>query len=254
MSVDHQKNIIEIKNISFSYGDVLVLKDVSLSVHQGDYLGIIGPNGSGKSTLLRLMLGLIRPTSGEIRLFGEPINKFKNWSKIGYVPQKAINFDSLFPATVSEVVEMGRYGRLGLFRRFGENDKKVVEKVLQQVEMYDFKDRLIGDLSSGQQQRVFIARALAAEPEVIFLDEPTVGIDVKTQENFYSLLKKLNHELNITLILVSHDLEVITKEATEMACVNQNLVYHSDPEACLLPENVHGLYGKNSGIVVHHHE
>ena len=253
MSVDHNKNIIEIKNVSFSYNKTLVLKEVNLNIHQGDYLGIIGPNGSGKTTLLKIMLGILKPTKGEVKLFGQTMTKFKDWYKIGYVPQKAINFDLLFPATVYEVVAMGRYGKKGLLKNLNKEDADIIKESLCKVEMLNFKDRQIGDLSSGQQQRVFIARALAAEPEVIFLDEPTVGVDVKTQEQFYALLKKLNLNFGITLIMVSHDLDVVAKEVTELACINQNLTYHKDPKACIMGEHIHKLYGENTEVVSHQH-
>lgn len=255
MPVDHTKNIIEVDNVSFSYGDSLVLKNITLTIHQGDYLGIIGPNGSGKSTLLKLMVGLLKPNSGEIKLFGQNINNFKDWHKIGYVSQKAVGFDQLFPATIKEVVEMGRYGKKGLIKHLNKKDDEIIKKSLEQVEMWNYKDRLIGDLSGGQQQRVFIARALAAEPEVIFLDEPTVGVDIKTQEQFYALLKKLNRELNLTLIMISHDLEVMTKETTELACVNQSLIYHDDPASCIRGNYIEKLYGdeKNLNIISHKH-
>lgn len=253
MSVDHAKNIIEVRDLSFAYGNTPVLKSITLTVHQGDYLGIIGPNGSGKTTLLKVMLGLLAPTSGTVKLFGCEHYCFKEWSKIGYVPQKAINFDPLFPATVHEVVAMGRYGKKGLLRRINKDDETIIEKSLRQVEMFDYKNRLIGDLSSGQQQRVFIARALAGEPEVIFLDEPTVGVDVKTQEQFYVLLKKLNQELGITLILVSHDIDVIASEVTELACINQTLIYHGEPKEFIKGDYLQKLYGKNIRQILHDH-
>ncbi|MCX6779607.1 MAG: metal ABC transporter ATP-binding protein [Candidatus Magasanikbacteria bacterium] len=201
------------------------------------------------------MVGLLKPTSGEIKLFGQNLNNFKDWHKLGYVSQKAVNFDFLFPATVKEVVEMGRYGSKGLFKNLNKKDDGIVERSLNQVEMWNFKDRLIGDLSGGQQQRVFIARALAAEPEVIFLDEPTVGVDAKTQEQFYALLKKLNRELNLTLVMISHDIEIMTKETTELACVNQSLIYHDDPANCIRNNYIEQLYGeKNSvNVIAHKH-
>ncbi len=254
MPVDHTKNIIEVKNVSFSYGNTTVLKNITLTIHQGDYLGIIGPNGSGKSTLLKLMVGLLKPTQGEIKLFGQTLNNFKDWHKLGYVSQKVVNFDYLFPATVQEVVEMGRYGSKGLFKNINKKDNEIVERSLQQVEMWNFRDRLIGDLSGGQQQRVFIARALAAEPEVIFLDEPTVGVDAKTQEQFYTLLKKLNRELNLTLVMISHDLEVMTKETTELACVNQSLIYHDNPANCIRGNYIEKLYGEDKCINITSHK
>ncbi len=253
MSVDHNKNIIEVEHVSFGYDRAPVLTDITLTIHQGDYVGIIGPNGSGKTTLLKVMVGLIKPTQGTVRLFGNPHPTFKDWSKLGYVPQKAINFDPLFPVTVSEVVAMGRFARKGVLKSLDETDQAIIERSLKQVEMHDYKNRLIGDLSSGQQQRVFIARALAGEPEVIFLDEPTVGVDVKTQEQFYMLLRKLNQELGLTLVLVSHDIDVIAGEATELACINQTLVYHGEPAEFVKGDYLQKLYGKNIRQILHDH-
>lgn len=253
MSVDHTKNIIEVQNVSFSYGQTEVLENISLTIHRGDYLGIIGPNGSGKTTLLKVMLGLLKPTAGTIKFFGSDRLGFKDLSRVGYVPQKAINFDSMFPATVREVVSMGRYGKLGLFHGLKPADKMIVDRSLKQVEMFDLQARQVSDLSSGQQQRVFIARALAGEPEVIFLDEPTVGVDVKSQEQFYLLLKKLNQELGITLILVSHDIDVVANEVTELACINHTLVYHGMPDEFVKGDYLQKLYGKNIRQILHDH-
>jgi zinc transport system ATP-binding protein len=253
MSVNHQKNIIEIKDVSFSYGNVEVLKNITLDIHQGDYISLIGPNGSGKTTLLKIMLGLIKPRSGQVKLFGQTLRDFNDWSKLGYVPQKAINFDPLFPATVREVVAMGRFGKKGLLKWLNKNDQSFIDDALSNVEMTQYADRLIGNLSSGQQQRVFIARALAGEPEVIFLEEPTVGVDIKTQDEFYSLLTHLNKKLNITLILVSHDVDVVSNEVTEIACLNQTLVYHGDPKKFMKSDYVENFYGKHACSVSHHH-
>jgi zinc transport system ATP-binding protein len=227
---DHTKNIIELRGVSFGYTDEPVLENISLKIHQGDYLGVVGPNGGGKTTMLKIMLGLLKPRSGEVSLFGQPINKFKDWWRIGYVPQKAVNFDVRFPATVLEIVLMGRFGKRGLLRRMTKEDKDKALWSLEQVGMQEYKDRLIGDLSAGQQQRVFIARALAGEPEVIFLDEPTAGVDIESQEKFYILLRKLNTDLNLTLVLISHDIGIIASEATEMAHVNRKLTYHGSAE------------------------
>lgn len=220
MQVNHDENIVEVNNLSFGYGDRLVLKDINLNIHRGDYLGLVGPNGGGKTTLVKLILGLIPSQSGEIRM---------NTKSVGYVAQKATNIDSLFPVTAREVVAMG-------------NNEERANKALDEVGLLDLSDRLIGDLSGGQQQRVFIARALAQEAEVIFLDEPTSGVDLESQEQFYNLLSKLNHDLGITLILISHDIEVITEEVTELACINQTMTYHGSPKEFL-----------NDSKVIHHH-
>jgi zinc transport system ATP-binding protein len=241
--VNHTHTIIELDNVSFSYTSEEVIKDVTLQIHKGDYVGIIGPNGGGKSTILKLMLGLLKPAKGTVKLFGQDIKHFKDWSKIGYVPQKTY-FDMNFPVTVEEVVAMGRYGKIGLFHFPTKEDDKKVQQALEQVEMHQFRKRQIGDLSGGQQQRVFIARALVVEPEVVFLDEPTVGVDVKTQQQFYKLLRKLNGELDLTLVLVSHELDVIAHESTELGYINRTLDYYGDPDEFLKGEYFHELIGK----------
>jgi zinc transport system ATP-binding protein len=229
-NIDHNKNIIELRGVSFAYGEELALENINLAIHQGDYLGVVGPNGGGKTTMLKIMLGLLKPQSGEVLLFGQPIGKFKEWWRIGYVPQKAVNFDIKFPATVEEIVLMGRFGKRGLLRRMTKEDKEKALWALEQVGMREYKDHLIGNLSAGQQQRVFIARAIAGEPEVIFLDEPTAGVDTESQEKFYALLRKLNKDLDLTLVLISHDIGIIASEATEMAHVNRKLTYHGSSE------------------------
>lgn len=251
--VDHSKNVIEVENISFSYGDNEVLSGITFDVHQGDYLGVIGPNGAGKTTLLKIILGLLKPSAGSIKLFGQKLEDFKNWEKIGYVPQKATNFDPNFPSTVHEVVIMGRYAKRGLFSRVRQEDHQKALKALEQVEMGEFHNRLIGDLSGGQQQRVFIARALAAEPEVIFLDEPTVGVDQKTRAEFYDLLKKLNENLGLTLVLISHDIEMITKEVMHIACIDRTLTCHMSPEEYLKESAQQKISGQDVKIITHHH-
>jgi zinc transport system ATP-binding protein len=250
---DHTQNIIELKDISFSYGDDVVLDRITLNIHKGDYLGIIGPNGGGKTTLLKIMLGLLKPSKGTVKLFGQDIHEFKDYYKIGYVPQKVAKFDENYPATVLEVVSMGRYGKRGLFKPLNSNDNAQVKKALEEVGMFEFNDRLIGDLSGGQQQRVFIARALSSEPEVIFLDEPTVGVDLKTQEAFYKLLDELNRSMGLTLVLVSHDIDMIAGEATELASINKTLVYHGSPKEFIKGDFIKNLYGKGVKPLSHQH-
>jgi zinc transport system ATP-binding protein len=225
--------IVEVENISFSYGNDEVLSGITLQVPLGDYLGIIGPNGAGKTTLLKIILGLLTPSSGSIRLFGTDLQRFKGWSKIGYVPQKVSNFDANFPAIASEVVMMGRYARRGLFRKTTDEDRRAVKQALEYVDMWDYRDRLIGDLSGGQQQRIFIARALAAQPEIVFFDEPTLGVDEVARNEFYALLKRLNRESHLTLVLISHDIEMVTAQAQHIACIDRSLVCHGLPEEFL---------------------
>ncbi|OGE30995.1 zinc ABC transporter ATP-binding protein [Candidatus Daviesbacteria bacterium RIFCSPHIGHO2_01_FULL_44_29] len=253
MSVDHTANILEIDNVCFNYGKEEVLHDISFNIHRGDYLGIIGPNGGGKTTLLRIVLGLIKPQCGQIRLFGQDIKNFKDWSKIGYVPQKHVDFQVKFPATVKEVVSMGRFGKRGLFKALNSEDSRHIKRALAAVNMTEYQDRLISDLSGGQQQRVFIARALAGEPQILFLDEPTAGIDFQTQEEFYALLKKLNKDLGLTLVLVSHDIGVIASEVTEVACINKKLIYYGQLQELRKKHLLDIFYGEGISHLAHQH-
>jgi len=253
MSIDHNKNIIEVTDLSFSFGDHPVLKNISLNIHQGDYLGIIGPNGGGKTTLIKLILGLLPKQEGIIKLFDTPIQDFHDWTNIAYVAQKVTNIDNTFPLTVTEIVAMGRYSQQGILGNSSINDKEKVAWALDQVELTSLRNTLIGNLSGGQQQRVFIARALCQEPKIIFLDEPTSGIDAHSQEKFYLLLEKLNLQMNITLVLISHDIDVIAQKVTEVACINQSLVYHGNPEKFINDDYLKKLYGTGMKFIRHDH-
>jgi zinc transport system ATP-binding protein len=233
MHVNHNKTIIEAKDVSFAYNSEEVLKDINLQIHKGDYLGIVGPNGGGKTTLLKCILGLLKPSKGTINLFGKDLSLFKDWSSIGYVPQK-INFDPNFPSTAKEVVAMGQYAKKGLFKMLGKEDWEAVDKALEQVGMQKFGSRRIGDLSGGQQQRVFIARALVSNPEVIFLDEPTVGVDTDTRNQFFKLLESLNKNLELTLVLITHDIDIIIHHGvSEVAFINRDLQFYGTPSDLL---------------------
>jgi len=237
MIPDHTINIIEVKNVSFAYDEGgLVLKDVSLNIHKGDYIGLIGPNGGGKTTLIKLILGLLKTQTGEINFLDHPT--------IAYVPQKATDVDQRFPVSVESVVSMGRYSKRSYLKQLTKKDKDIVRNSLEKVGMTEFKNRLIGNLSGGQQQRTFIARALAQEPQIIFLDEPTSGVDEATQDEFYKILKKLNQDLGITLILISHDVDVVAEEVTEIACINQHLVFYGPATEFIKEEHMGKLYSK----------
>lgn len=251
-AVDHTTNSIEISHVSFSYGESEILRDITFAIHKGDYLGMVGPNGAGKTTLLKIMLGLLAPASGSVALFGTDVRNFKDWPKIGYVAQKAVNFDAHFPATVAEVVLMGRYAKRGLFHRITVEDRMAVNDALKTAEMQQYRDRLIGDLSGGQQQRVFIARALVTQPEIMFLDEPTTGVDAKSQEEFYALLRKLNQESNVTMVLVSHDIDRILREAMHVACIDRALVCHGSPEE-YLKSTAQAAGARDEALAGHHH-
>jgi zinc transport system ATP-binding protein len=245
--------LIQLDNVSFAYNGEPVLDRITLEVNQGDYVGVIGPNGGGKTTLIRVMLGLVQPGSGDVRLFGQPINKFRDWSRVGYVPQKPSNFDARLPVTVEEVVGLGRVSKVGPWRRFGPDDRAAVTHALERVEMADHRRSLLNELSGGQQQRVYIAKALASDPELLILDEPAVGIDIKSQDRFYQLLSRLNKETGLTLVMVSHDIDVVVNEVTKIACINETLVYHGNPQDFLKDDYMAKLYGKERKFILHGH-
>jgi len=222
--------LIAVRNVSFGYDGGRVLLDISFSICRGDFLAIIGPNGSGKTTLIKIILGLLKPGQGEILLMGEPVSKFRNWQKIGYIPQKATHIDPFFPASVREVVAMALLSNrktLGLSRKQAET---AIDDALRHVGMDAFKASPVGSLSGGQQQRVFIARALVTSPEVLFLDEPTTGVDAETQDRFYGMLDRLNKKEGMTIVLITHDIGIVNKHVTRVACLNQRLVYHGSHE------------------------
>lgn len=222
--------LINIKDISFDYEQTKALDHISMKVEEGDFLAILGPNGSGKSTLLKIMLGLIKPTSGKIELFGIDSKDFKHREWIGYVSQKSNSFNSGFPATVEEVVAGGLAKKTGLFHRYPKSYKQDVLEALEAVGMEGFKDRSVSELSGGQQQRVFIARALVAKPKILILDEPTVGIDHQNVQSFYNMLASLNRDKKITLVLVTHDVDTVTDRITHVACLNQTIHFHGFKE------------------------
>ncbi len=212
--------VVNIDNVSYRFNSTLVLENISFTVDKGDFVGIIGPNGAGKTTLFRSMLGLLEDYQGRITFFGEDIRKNRRiLQKIGYIPQKN-STDQGFPATVEEIVSLGITGR--------RPSKNKINHAIETVGLFDQKTKRIGELSGGQQQRVLIAKALANEPELLILDEPVTGIDLKTQSKFYVLLKKLNEENKITIIWASHDLDAVKKLANKIACVNRRIFFHGD--------------------------
>ncbi|MBI5452876.1 metal ABC transporter ATP-binding protein [Candidatus Gottesmanbacteria bacterium] len=245
--------IIKLETVSFSYNGGKIIDRISLEIKRGDYVGIIGPNGGGKTTLLRLVLNLLEPQSGLVYLSGQPVSQFREWSMIGYIPQKATQFETRFPITVGEVVSLGTVARKGMFRRSDKADEKSVENALHIVGMEEFKSKLITELSGGEQQRVFIAKALASEPDLLILDEPTVGIDLESQEKFYELLQNLNQRMGKTIIIVSHDIDVTVNEVSVLVCINRSLIYHGEPKQFIKKDYLEKLYGKGRRFILHGH-
>lgn len=242
---------IELDNVSFSYDDVPVIENLTFTVRKGEYLGIIGPNGGGKTTLIKVILGLLHQTEGRVVLFGKDRHDFKEKHRIGYVPQRVTQADKEFPATVFEVVKTGRIARLGFFKRFTKKDIDAVERAMDISGIARYRDTLVGNLSGGERQRVFIARALASEPDVLILDEPTVGVDIGAQKTFYDFLAKLNSDQHLTIIFISHDVDAVSQETKTVLCLNHNLVCHGLPHDLLNEHVLERLYGKHSKRVPH---
>jgi zinc transport system ATP-binding protein len=247
--------VVSMHHITYAYDQKKVLDNVNFEIPRGAFMGLVGPNGGGKTTLIRLLLGLLKPDKGSIKLFNQPIHKFKQWNKIGFVSQKANTFNKGFPATAFEVVSMGLTAKIGYLRFFNKQHKALVLQTLDQVGMLDYAYENVGNLSGGQQQRIFIARSLVNDPELLILDEPTVGVDYENVKRFYDLLHQLNDEINITLLLVTHDTGTMTEHATDIVCLNQTLHFHGKPEeyTSLSKEDLSRFYGHPVNIVTHNH-
>lgn len=202
------KSVVTFRNVSFSYENKRIIDGLNFSIQQRDFVGLVGSNGAGKTTLLKMLVGLLKPTEGEICLFDRPISQFRQWERIGYVPQKN-NINPLFPATVKEVVLSGLYGKQKMFRRISKEDLQKCEDAMSVMGIENLADNRIGRLSGGQQQRVFLARSLVNNPELLILDEPTVGIDEETQASFFHMILHMHQHHHITFLMVSHDLDML---------------------------------------------
>ena len=236
--------IVDIENLTVDYSGIKALDSISFGIDDGDFLGIIGPNGAGKSTLFRCMLSLHTQYNGVIRFFGQDIKDSKKYlSQIGFVPQKPV-IDKNFPATVREVVSMSQ----------SSNDSEKVEDVLQKVWMHELADRRIGDLSIGQQQRIFIAKALVNSPRILILDEPVIGLDVYNQDLFFQILSELNTKEKISIIWSSHDLDAVERLANKVACLNKTLFFHGISKEFFSDDEMLKKYSETSmQMHMHHH-
>ncbi|MGB8952803.1 MAG: metal ABC transporter ATP-binding protein [Candidatus Aminicenantales bacterium] len=245
--------LIEVKNVSYSYAHEPVILNVSLSIRTGDFLAVLGPNGSGKTTLLKIMLGLLKSSEGSVSIMGKPIDEFTEWQKIGYIPQKATHFDPLFPASVREVVAMALLSTKKFFQMTGTEEEASIHHALKQVGMEAYENRRIGSLSGGEQQRVFIARAVVNQPQILFLDEPTTGVDRDMQEHFYEILNILNKRAGMTIVLVTHDIGIVNTHITQVACLNQRLVYHGSHSEFCHSEEFKNMIAGGHHVVSHRH-
>jgi len=238
------QEIVKLQDVWVDYEGISALEAACLTVRQYDFLGIIGPNGGGKSTLLKVILGLVKPNRGKITVLGNTPERGRKY--VGYVPQHS-NFDHNFPISVWDAVLMGRLHHAGLFRRYGNEDRKAAKDALKTVGMLEYRDRQIGKLSGGQRQRVLVARALTTDPKLLLLDEPTASVDTAAQSEFYELLAELKHRL--TIILVSHDLSAVSVHVEKIACLNHQLFYHNSKE--IPPDELEAIYHCPVDMIAH---
>jgi zinc transport system ATP-binding protein len=244
-AADTPEVIVRMEHVDFAYNGEPVLADVNLEIHEREMIGIIGPNGGGKTTLLRLILGLIEPVHGTIKVFGDAPARSSH--RLGYVPQH-MQFDNRFPASVLDVVLMGLAGK----RRFGPfsgRDVRTAEEALGTVGLGEFKNKRFADLSGGQRQRALIARALATSPDMLLFDEPTANVDTSAGEKLYLILEQLNRKM--TILVVSHDIGFVNHQISSVICVNKKVFIHPTTE--LAGQNIIDLYGNEIALVRHDH-
>ena len=223
--------IICLKDIAVAYQSNVALFDVNLDIYSNDFIGICGPNGSGKSTLIKAIVGAVKPFRGFVKVFGEDINKGNTGNlkaKIGYLPQK-VQIERNFPALVKDIVAMGLYSQIGLFRDLSKNDITKVNNSLEKIGMLNFVNRPIGHLSGGQQQKVMIARGIVNNPKILLLDEPFTSLDLKVEQNFMSLIKKIHDESHVTIIMVSHNINFIKKYCNRAICMDRKIIWDGNP-------------------------
>lgn len=235
---------VELERLWVWLGRHLALEDVTLTIGGGRFVGLMGPNGGGKTTLIKVIAGLVKPDRGRVRVAG-PLPR-----SVGYVPQEQ-SVDPDFPVTARDVVETGLYGSLGLIPRIGRQEKLAIEEALAMVGMQDLAGRRFGEMSGGQKQRVFIARAVVARPALLLLDEPTTGVDARARDEFYRLLARLRSDLALTVILASHDIEVVPQQVDEIVCINRKVYVHAAPEEIKHTDGFRRAYGCELELVTH---
>ena len=237
----------------FSYDSDPVVRDINFSITPGEFAAILGPNGSGKTTLMKLALGLLKPTSGQVLLFGEPAETFTNWQKVGYVPQRTQATESRFPASVREIVNFGSYSGFDPLSIFKRDKSNRVEEAMEMAGIAHLAPRRVSDLSVGQQQRMLIARSLVRRPDLLVMDEPVAGVDAAGEEQFHTMVRRLNRDLGITIVMVSHDIGAVMREATTCACINGDIVFHG-PVHQIDAQALSGLYGFPVDVLMHDDE
>jgi zinc transport system ATP-binding protein len=249
-----QVEVLSVKGLSFAYNGKEVLDQISFDLAAGEFVGLVGPNGSGKSTLIKNLLGILVPQSGTITLFGTEIRHFHEWHRIGYLPQKLNLSTQFFPATVSEIVALGLIAR-GKREKSRSSEDKAITRALDLLDILPIKEKLIGELSGGQQQRVLLARALVGNPEMLILDEPTSAIDPETRERFFAVIRGLNTEQNLTIILITHDIGNIGRYAKKLLYLDRKIVFYGGfDDFCTSPDMSEFFGPASQHIICHRHD
>ena len=241
---DTPREVITVRHLWAGYNGEPVLEDVNLTANELDFIGLIGPNGSGKTTLFKVLLGLVPPMRGEVRICGQSVEEGRQ--HVGYVPQ-SVEFDRDFPIIVWDVIHMGRLSHRRLLRRYTAEDEAAVAEALRDVDMLHLRSHAIGELSGGQRQRVYIARALATEPSILLLDEPMASVDPRVSVSIYELLSQLNER--ITILMVSHDMSAISSHVKTVGCLNRRLFYHGEKQ--LTPDMLEAAYQCPIDLIAH---
>ncbi len=237
--------VIRVDDLTFRYNGIDVISNISFAVEEGTYLGIVGPNGSGKSTLIKNILGILRPEKGRVELFGMPIGSFRQWGKIGYLPQRLSALNTHFPGTVEEIVQMG----------LTQKDAAALKRTLEMMAIGHLASRLIGELSYGEQQRAMLARALIRRPELLIFDEPTTALDPETREMFYSLTAEMSRREGTTVILVTHDIGVIGQYAHNLLYLDKQVIFSGTFKDFCSSRDMAGIFGPSSQhIICHQHD
>jgi zinc transport system ATP-binding protein len=246
--------VVKTEKVDCCYREGRVLESVSFEVGRGDYVGIVGPNGSGKSTLVKALLGLVDICDGSTSLFGNQLADFGDWHKVGYLPQSLNLVNPVFPATVYETVGLGLLSVKRFPKRMNRDDKKRIDDTLDELGIFDLKDKLIGELSGGQLQRVLLARAIVNDPELLIMDEPTAALDPETRERFYAMIADINLNRGVTVLLVTHDSGAIGRYASKMLYLDKKILFYgSFEEFCQSPE-MSSLFGEHSQhLICHRH-
>lgn len=219
-------NILSVKNLSFSYGSGEVISGLTFTINQGDFVALVGPNGAGKSTLIKIILGLEKGYTGVIELFNFDLNKFSAWQRIGYLPQRVNVFNPLFPATAGEVVGLGLLAGKRYPKRFNKTDKEKISAIFALLEIEKLRNKPIAELSGGQQQRVFLARALVSNPDFLIMDEPSTALDPEIRDSFFKLIKRLNQEQGVTIIMITHDTAQVGEYADKLLYLDKSLIFY----------------------------